>query len=259
MNSLDQIALDFYHSFYHKQWSGEAMAVKGISMEEAYKVQDLVTEKRIEAGERFAGFKVGCTSGAIRNQFGLTEPISGKLFHPHILDSAVKIDWSDYINCAVEPEMVFKIGKDVVGTDLSDRELVDAIAYVSPGIEIHEFNFWVQPPTIQELICTGGIHTGLIVGDQKVDPADVGFEDEIFYVFKNTDLITSAPCSEIMGGPIHSLRWLVNFLTKRGWSLKKGMLVIPGSPVELVSIDRDTELKVVIDNVGSLTSQFKSK
>ena len=235
------------------------MAVKRISMEEAYNVQDLVTKKRIDAGERIAGFKVGCTSSAIRKQFGLTEPIGGKLFHPHILDSTVKIDWSGYINCAIEPEMVLKIGEDLEGSDLSDRELIGAIAYVSPGIEIHEFNFWIQPPTLQELICTGGIHTGLIVGDQRVNPAGLQFKDEIFYVYKNGDLITSAPCSEIMGGPIHSLRWLVNFLTKKRLSLKQGSLVIPGSPVELVPIDRDTELKVVIDNVGSLTSSFKKK
>ena len=99
----------------------------------------------------------------------------------------------------------------------------------------------------------------LVVGGQKVDPAVVGFEDEVFYGYKNTDLITSAPCSEIMDGPLPSLRWLVNFLTEKGLSLKKGMLVIPGSPVELVSIDRDTELKAVIDDVGSLTSHFKRK
>ena len=42
--------------------------------------------------------------------------------------------------------------------------------------------------------------------------------------------------------------------TKRKGSLKKDSLVIPGSPVELVNIDQDTELKVVIDNVGCLTT-----
>ena len=202
---------------------------------------------------------MGCASSAIRKQFGLAEPISGRLFHPHILESRVIIDWSDYINCAIEPEMVLKIGKDLKGMDLSNKKMIDAIAYISPGIEIHEFNFRIQPSTIQELICTGGIHTDLIVGDQKVDPSGLRFEDEIFYVYKNEKLITSAPCSEIMGGPIHSLPWLVNFLTKKGLSLEKGSLVIPGSPVKLVSIDQGTELKVVINDVRCLTSLFKKQ
>ena len=39
----------------------------------------------------------------------------------------------------------------------SDRQLVEAIEYVSPGIELHNFKFWFAPPTSQELICSGGI------------------------------------------------------------------------------------------------------
>ena len=60
-----------------------------------------------------------------------------------------------------------------------------------------------------------------------------------------------------MGGPIHSLRWLVDSLTRRGLCLKKGSLVIPGSPVELVCIDQDTELSVEIEDVGIVVSYFK--
>ena len=60
-----------------------------------------------------------------------------------------------------------------------------------------------------------------------------------------------------MGGPIHSLRWLVDCLTKKDAYLKKGSIVIPGSPVELVSIERDTKLRVEIEHVGSLAADFK--
>jgi 2-keto-4-pentenoate hydratase len=126
--------------------------------------------------------------------------------------------------------MVLKIGKDLKGIELSDEELIDSITYVSPGIELYNFKFWVEPPTIQELICSGGIHAGLIIGEQNVDPRKLLFKDEVFSVYKDGDLVTSALSSEIMGGPIHSLRWLVSFLTKRGEVLKSGSLVIPGSP-----------------------------
>ena len=62
-----------------------------------------------------------------------------------------------------------------------------------------------------------------------------------------------------MGGPLHSLRWLVNSLSARGLSLEQGSLVIPGSPVQLVNIDRDTELSVVIENVGSAAVRFEKQ
>jgi 2-keto-4-pentenoate hydratase len=257
MKSLDSIANVFCHSFYKKEWLGDNSSISKLTIAEAYEIQDLVTKKRIEKGERVVGYKVGCTSNAIREQFGINEPINGRLFQVHIMDSKATIDYSNYVNCAIEPEMVFKIGKDLEEVNLSDEELINSIAYVSPGIELHNFKFWVEPPTVQELICSGGIHAGLIVGSQKVDPKKLLFRDEVFSVYKDGNLVTSAPSSEIMGGPINSLRWLVSFLTEKGEILKKDSLVIPGSPVEMVNIDQDTELKIIIDKVGSLTTQMK--
>ena len=116
--------------------------------------------------------------------------------------------------------------------------------------------FWYSPPSLQELICSGGIHAGLVIGDEKVSPQDLHLRDEVFHVYKDDKLISSAPASDIMGGPLNSLRWLIGNLTTQGNSLNSGSLVIPGSPVELVSIDRNTDLKVMIDNVGSLTAFF---
>jgi len=260
MKSLDLLADQYFHAFYRKEWLGECEhAVSELSIAEAYQVQNIVARKRVEAGERIVGYKVGCTSDAIRSQFGLNEPINGNLFQPHIFEEDVVIDWSDYNHCAIEPEMVLKIGKELRGENLSDSELIDSIEYVNPGIEIHNFKFWNPPPSLQELICSGGIHAGLVVGSAKVSPRDLLFRNEVFHVYKDEALITSGPASEIMGGPLHSLRWLVEFLTKRRRSLKKNSLVIPGSPVELVPVDRDTELKVAVENVGSVVAFFEKQ
>ena len=260
MKSIDRLATEFTQAFYERRWSGELEPpISHLSIEQAYMVQDLVAGMRVRRGEKVVGYKVGCTSEAIRSQFGLSEPISGRLFSPHVHEEGVEIDWKDYVNCAIEPEMVLTIGADLYGTGLPHDQLIGAIEYVSAGIELHNFRFWFTPPTSQELICSGGIHAGLIVGETKVSPRELSFEHELFSVRKNGELITEAPASEIMGGPIHSLRWLVDALTKRGLCLKKGSLVIPGSPVELVRIDQDTELSVGIEDVGVVVSHFKHR
>jgi 2-keto-4-pentenoate hydratase len=53
------------------------------------------------------------------------------------------------------------------------------------------------------------------------------------------------------------LQWLVDSLTSRDSCLKKGSLVIPGSPVGLTCIDEDTELSIEITGVSVLASHFK--
>ena len=260
MRSIDLLASKFTQAFDEGNWSGELKPpVSGISIAEAYAVQDRVAEMRVQRGEEVVGFKVGCTSEAIRSQLGLGEPISGRLFSPHVHEEGTEINRNNYVNCAIEPEMVLTMGTDLCGTGLPHDQLIDAIECVSAGIEIHDFHFWFAPPTFQELICSGGIHAGLIVGETKVSPKQLSFKHELFSVRKNGELITQAPASQIMGGPIDSLRWLVDSLTSRGSRLKKGYLVIPGSPVELTCIDQGTELSVEIEGVGVVISHFKDK
>ena len=255
---LDLLANKFTQAFYEKTWSGEfEPPVSEISIAEAYTVQDLIAERRVQRGEEVVGYKVGCTSEAIRSQFGLSKSISGRLFNPHVHREEEEINWKNYVNCAIEPEMVFTIGADLFGTNLPHDQLIDSIECVRAGIELHNFHFWFTPPTSQELICSGGIHAGLIVGDKKVSPKLLSFEHELFSVRKNGKLITEASAAAIMGGAIHSLRWLVDSLTSRDSCLKKGSLVIPGSPVGLTCIDEDTELSIEITGVGDLASHFK--
>ena len=72
---FDALADKFYRAFYQRQWTGAlAPPVAELSLEGAYAVQDRVTRMRTNAGEAVVGFKVGCTSEAIRSQFGLAEP-----------------------------------------------------------------------------------------------------------------------------------------------------------------------------------------
>lgn len=258
MTTINTLATKFYDAFYQKRWEGElAPPMADLSLAEAYQVQDRVAQMRIAKGETIVGYKVGCTSEAIRTQFGLQEPISARLFSPYIYEDGIQLNWRDYVNCAIEPEMVLRIGQDLKDEDLSDAQLVEAIEYVSSGIELHNFKFWFSPPTSQELICSGGINAGLIIGSQKVPPTDLAFASEIFRVYKNGDHITQGPASEIMGGPLKSLRWLVNALVRQGKILEKGSLVIPGSPVELVNINQDTSLKIEIDQIGCVGAEFR--
>ena len=259
MKPIDLLADKFTRAFYDGAWPGALEPnVSEISTAEAYAVQDIVADMRGQKGEQVVGYKVGCTSEAIRRQFGLSEPISGRLFNPHVRSEGDSVNWRSYAGCAVEPEMVLTIGSDLCGEGLPDDQLIDAIECVRAGIELHNYRFWFTPPTSQELICSGGIHAGLIVGRTSVRPEQLSFAEEIFSLRKNGRLVTEAPASEIMGGPIHSLRWLVDSLTRKGQRLEKGSLVIPGSPVELIRIDQDTEVRVDIQGVGAVEARFEA-
>jgi 2-keto-4-pentenoate hydratase len=257
MKIIETLAQCFFDVLYTGKFSGDpSFDISEVSLDQAYRVQDSVTQQRIDKGEAVAGYKVGCTSFAIQSQLGLKEPICGKLFAPYLYDEETDLYWNEYVNCAIEPEMVLKIGKNLKGYNLPDETLIDAIAHVSPGLEIHNYKFWYTPITSQELICANGIHAGLVVGNAEVLPDDLSFKSETFEVLKKGRLIATAPASAIMGGALNSLRWLIGFLTHKGRSLEPDTFVIPGSPVELITINEDTDLTINISQVGSITKNF---
>ena len=259
---IKSLGATFSNSFYTGKFDGDLnFPIGSLSLYDAYRIQDEAIHVRMEKGEQIVGYKIGCTSTAIQQQFGLKEPINGRLMAPHVwIETDCKsVNRNRFLNCAIEPEMVFRIGRDLDGRYLDRDYLIRSIEYVSPGIEIHHFKFWYQTPTSQELIAANGIHAALAIGSSKVSPDALDFQTEGFRVYIDRVPVTSGNASEIMGDPIKSLNWLVSHLAKRGEKLKAGQWVIPGSPVELVEITQDTKLEIEIDRVGNLQVQFASE
>ena len=259
MSRLDEIAEAFLKIHFSKTLDPQRnFDLTTLSIDDAYEIQRRVIAARVARGEQVVGYKVGCTSRAIRRQFGLTEPICGKVMAPHVFHGNTILNWHDYVCCAVEPEFVFVIGKDLPDEVENDQQLVEAIEYVSPGIEVHNYKFWFGKPTLQELVASNGIHAGLVVGTEKVRPAGLDLDLEGVGIFKNGDLAASGIGTEILGGPLKSLRWLASHLLRRGEQLRAGQIVIPGSAVELVAVEPGDRVAARFTHIGRVEAEFRA-
>ena len=230
--------------------------IDSLTLQDAYAVQQMVIDARTGSGEQVVGYKVGCTSKAIRQQFGLSEPICGRLMAPHITWGDAVLDHSDFFDCAVEPEFVLMIARDLVDEVDDEDDLTAAIDVVSPGIELHNYRFWFGEPTSQELVASNGIHAGLVVGDQKTSPGSFDWDEEEVGIFIGDEQVASGLGSDIMGGPMKSLCWLVNHLVRRGEYLRAGQLVIPGSATRLVPIEADDQVSARFAHLGQVNARF---
>ncbi len=247
--------LDVYRG--HEEQKSLTAPIESLSLDDAYEIQRRVIAARTSAGERVVGYKVGCTSRAIRRQFGLTEPICGRLTSPHVHHGETALDWHAYRHPAVEPEFVLIIGKDLTDEVGEADSLRDAIDSVSPGIELHNYRFRFGEPTSQELIASNGLHAGLIVGEREVGARDFDMDLEGVGLFVNGVLADSGIGAEIMGGPLESLRWLVNHLVRRGEAVRAGQIVIPGSPVGLIPVRPGDRVSARFTHVGQVEALFR--
>jgi len=258
MTSLDDISTAFLQIHLSKHCAPPCgFSIESLSVEDAYEIQRRVIAVRVARGEEVVGYKVGCTSRAIRRQFSLTEPICGRLMAPCVFFGDAVLQWHDYVSCAVEPEFVLKIGKDLPHAVTDERQLVDAIEYASPGIEVHNYKFWFGKPTLQELVASNGIHAALVIGTEKTLPDELDFEMEGVGLFKNGELAASGIGAEILGGPLKSLRWLANHLLRHGEYLRAGQIVIPGSAVELVAVEPLARIAARFTHVGCVEAEFR--
>lgn len=256
MQDLESVASAFLEIFDTRRLSRTVEPLVSLSIDEAYQAQGLFLDARTARGERAIGYKVGCTSSAIRRQFGLAEPICGQVMEPFVYWGETELCWDDFCQPAVEPEVVLLIGRDVRDEVGEDDRLESVIDSVSPGLELHHFRFWFGEPSVQELIASNGIHAGLVIGETKVKPEEIDWEMEGVGLFKNGRVKASGIVAEIMGGPLTSLRWLINHLVRQGKGLKAGEVVIPGSAVELVSVDRGDEIVSRFTHAGEVHTRF---
>jgi 2-keto-4-pentenoate hydratase len=234
--------------------------IQQLSIDEAYSVQQKYLARRIAKGERTIGYKVGCTSPAIQTQFGLSQPICGRLLAPHIYNDGETLFIDDYVNCSLEAELVFHIGIDVDGTNVEAAFLRSAIAAVSPGIEVHNYRFWYGSPTSQELIASNGIHAALVVGTARALTPDVDLGEERNSLVVNQDEVSVGFGAELMNGlgPIGSLGWLVSHLRKANLRLLAGDLVIPGAVTKLVPVKAGDAAEARFTHFGVCHAKFSN-
>lgn len=247
---IHQFAEEMRHRFETRQCTDHLANIADLTVAQAYSVQDEFVAARVRDGAKTVGWKVGCTSPAIRKQFGLSQPISGKLLEPDIFASGVALDSLRFVECAVEPELVFRLGESLVG-EIDEEHILGSLAGVCAGIELHNYHFWLGYPTVQELIASNGIHAGLILSDFQAVPRDWRADPEEVSILVNGRVKASATSREIMGGPLRSIEWLAKHAAERGQPLRAGDLVIPGSAVELVRVKAGDAIEARFEKLGS--------
>ena len=138
-----------------------------LSVPLAYEVQRKVAELRRRQGDRVVGFKVGCTSPAIRAQLGIAESVFGRLWSSEQRQAAnddgghdiLRLDANDFAGLAIEGELAVTL------VDASpELATEDWLVEYAPIIELHHSNMYCPSSgdRAAELIARNGIHAGVV-------------------------------------------------------------------------------------------------
>jgi 2-oxo-3-hexenedioate decarboxylase len=84
-----------------------------LSLEDAYRIQAAGCARRVAAGERVIGAKLGLTARAKQEQMKVAEPVYGRLLSGGVHPAADPVVVAELIHPRVEPEIVFVMGEGV--------------------------------------------------------------------------------------------------------------------------------------------------
>ena len=107
-----------------------------MTVEDAYAVQERMIARRIEAGERIVGKKIGVTSKVVMNMLGVYRPDFGYLLDGMIYNEGESIEFDSMIQPKAEGEIAFVLKKDLMGPGLSNADILAATECVMPCFEI---------------------------------------------------------------------------------------------------------------------------
>ena len=134
----------------------------------AYAVQDLGTRRSVDRGRRISGRKIGVTSKAVQRQVGVDQPDFGTLFVDTEYGDGTEIPMSRLIQPRTEAEVALVLDRDLDNAPHGFAELVRAVVFALPALEIVDSRIENWAITIVDTIADNASCGLYVVGSRPV-------------------------------------------------------------------------------------------
>lgn len=229
----------------------------GITVDEAYHTQLEIIRRKVENGSLIVGKKIGATSKAIQNMFGVEQPDYGHLLDDMMFVEGDVILLDQYIHPKAEFEIAFILKKDLKGPNVTIMNVVEATDYIVPAIEVIDSRIADWKIKFEDTVADNGSSAGAVIGGKptKLDGIDLAHIGMV--AFKNGEMIDTAAGAAVLGNPLRAVAWLANSLGKYDVSLKAGEIVLSGAFTKAVEIEENDTFTAEFAYIGSISATFK--
>jgi 2-keto-4-pentenoate hydratase len=231
-------------------------AAAKLTVADAYRIQLINVERRVAAGRRIVGGKVGLTSVAMQKMMGVDEPDFGHLFDDMILQSGGECAVGALLIPRVEPEIAFVLSRELRGPGVTRADVLAAAEYVTPALEIIDTRIRDWKITLADTIADNASSGRVVLGSGKTPPARYDLANIAMKLEKNGALIEEGVGSAVLGHPAEPVAWLANKFAEFGQSLAAGSIVIPGALCRAVPVAAGDAITASFGALGSVSVRF---
>lgn len=205
-----------------------------LTLGEAYTAQARLVARRVARGERELGLKLGFTSVAKMRQMGVAELIVGRLTDAMRVPDGGCLSRGALIHPRVEPEVVFRVSRDV---DLADpgADLASAVDAVAPALEVIDSRYdgfrFDLPRVVADNTSAARFVTGAWVPLAPVALGNLGVALRV-----DGRVAALGSTSALLGHPMRTLARLQAWGAGLGLRLKAGAVVLAGAATAAVPL-----------------------
>jgi 2-oxo-3-hexenedioate decarboxylase len=226
------------------------------SMEDAYNVQWALRARRLAAGTKLSGLKMGLTSRAKMKQMKVESPIYGFLLDEFYLAADSELPFASLIHPRVEPEIALVTSRDLRGPGCTIATALAAVDFAVPAMEIIDSRYAEFKFDLPSVVADNGSSARYVVGTtaRRIDTLDLRTLGVV--VDKNGEAVSFGAGAAVLGHPALSLAMLANLLSEREQIIPAGTYVMTGGITEAVAARAGDHFAARYQGLGSLSFRF---
>ncbi|MGF6887894.1 2-keto-4-pentenoate hydratase [Nocardia sp. GAS34] len=228
----------------------------GIDVVDAYEIQLINIRKRLDAGAKVVGHKVGLSSEAMQKMMGVDEPDYGHLLADMQVFEDVPVDTSKYLYPRVEVEVGFVLGADLPGEDCTEADVLAATVAYAPSIELIDTRIKDWKIALCDTIADNASSCGWVLGPERVAPDQLDIKKIDARLTRNGEVVAEGRSDAVLGDPTIAVAWLARKVASFGVRLKAGDIVLPGSCTRAIDARPGDVFHAEFAGLGSVRLQF---
>jgi 2-keto-4-pentenoate hydratase len=196
-----------------------------LTLDDAYRIQLGIVDRRVAAGERHIGWKVGLTAKVIQEQFGFHEPVFACILETK--PSGHVFGATELIHPGFETELCVRLGRGLEGAVTQERARA-AVDVIHPSFEIIE----TRGDLVKQIavaLADNGQQRSVVIGTPVCLQATMALDQITARVQLNGQEVATGLGSAVLGNPLNSIGWLAGKLGQYGRQLRPGDIVMTGS------------------------------
>lgn len=226
--------------------------------EAGYAVQQLNTKHSVKAGRRRTGHKVGLTNPAVQEQLGMDEPVWGVLYADKCRTDGDEIGGAGLIAPRLEVEVAVVLGARLDQGSHSPADVISAVAYVLPALEIVDSRIAGWDVTSTDMIADNAGSGLYVLGTRPVPLAAVDLRRVEMRLTINGEEAATGSGAACLGNPLNSVRWLADTMSGRRTPLKAGECIMTGSLCPMQPISPGDDIHAEIEGLGIVTARMSA-